>query len=168
MCQRIIIAIGLANSPSLILADEPTSGLDVTISVQFLDLMQELVRGSGSSLLLVSRDLGVIANYCDHVTVMYAGEVVESAGVREFFDCPIHPYSRRLIRAARASRNAADAEAVATRSWVPSTASGCRFAARCPIAIEACRTADIDLSGPADHPARCIRRDELLTGTIAA
>lgn len=168
MCQRIIIAMGLANSPSLILADEPTSGLDVTISVQILDLMRDLVRDSGSSLLLVSRDLGVIANYCHRVAVMYAGEVVESADVLEFFDNPIHPYSRRLIRAARASRDSAGADVGHDRNRSPRSASGCRFAGRCPVAVDACRAADVPLSGPPDHPARCIRRDELLRGEIVA
>ncbi len=105
MCQRIIIAMGLANAPVLTLADEPTSGLDVTISLQILDLMQMAVTELNSALVLVSRDLGVIAHYCQRIAVMYAGEVVEQGDVLDFFDFPLHPYSRHLLRAARAARD---------------------------------------------------------------
>jgi ABC-type dipeptide/oligopeptide/nickel transport system ATPase component len=114
MCQRIIIAMGLANSPDLLLADEPTSGLDVTISIQILDLMTDLVRDFNSTLLLVSRDLGVVAHYCERVAVMYAGQVVENAEVLEFFDRPQNPYSQHLIRAAAAASDA-------TRRYEPTT-----------------------------------------------
>src|ERR1700733_2253672 len=103
MCQRVIIAMALAHAPKLLLADEPTAGLDVTISRQILDLMSNLIRDTGSSLLLVSRDLGVVAHYCQTIAVVYAGQVVETAPVADFFENPAHPYSRRLLRVATAA-----------------------------------------------------------------
>ena len=169
MCQRIIIAMGVANLPELILADEPTSGLDVTISIQILDLMKESVERLHSALLLVSRDLGVIANYCQRVAVMYAGEVVEEADVLAFFDRPVHPYSRHLVRAAEAARDAAEAAGVVTpaRGGPARDATGCRYAARCPIALDACRERPIPLEAVRpDHPVRCIRQREILAGEL--
>jgi oligopeptide/dipeptide ABC transporter ATP-binding protein len=105
MCQRIIIALAIANSPRLLIVDEPTSGLDVTVSVQILDLMRDTVRKLSSGLLVVSRDLGVVANYCERVAVMHDGRVVEAAPVRRFFAAPANPYSRKLLRAAAAARD---------------------------------------------------------------
>lgn len=103
MCQRVILALAIANRPRLLMVDEPTSGLDVTISVQVLDLLRATVRELHSSLLIVSRDLGVVANYCQHVAVIGDGEVVENAAVARFFAAPQHPYSQRLMRAAAAA-----------------------------------------------------------------
>jgi oligopeptide/dipeptide ABC transporter ATP-binding protein len=103
MCQRIIIALAVANSPSLLLVDEPTNGLDVTISIQILDLMRDAVQQLNSALLLVSRDLGVVASYCERVAVMNHGAIVEEGPVRHFFKAPQNPYSRKLIAAAFAA-----------------------------------------------------------------
>ena len=111
MCQRVIIAMALAHSTRLLLADEPTAGLDVTISRQILDLMHDLVRDFRTSLMLVSRDLGVVAHYCERVAVMYAGQVAEVAGVATFFAGAAHPYSRHLIRAATAARDTSSLDA---------------------------------------------------------
>jgi oligopeptide/dipeptide ABC transporter ATP-binding protein len=106
MCQRVILALAIANAPRLLIVDEPTSGLDVTVSVQILDLMRDAVRKLNSGLLLVSRDLGVVANYCERVVVMNAGRVVEEAEVRKFFATPQNVYSRKLLHAAAAARDA--------------------------------------------------------------
>jgi oligopeptide/dipeptide ABC transporter ATP-binding protein len=106
MCQRVILALAIANAPRLLIVDEPTSGLDVTVSVQILDLMRDTVRKLNSGLLLVSRDLGVVANYCERVVVMNTGRVVEEAEVRQFFAAPQNVYSRKLLHAAAAARDA--------------------------------------------------------------
>jgi ABC-type dipeptide/oligopeptide/nickel transport system ATPase component len=100
MCQRVILALAIANAPRLLMVDKPTSGLDVTISVQILDLLQSSVRRLRSGLIVVSRDLGVVAHYCERVAVMQAGRIVEEAPVRTFFAAPAMPTagacSRRL------------------------------------------------------------------------
>jgi oligopeptide/dipeptide ABC transporter ATP-binding protein len=98
MAQRALIAMALSSSPRLLIADEPTSGLDVTIQAQFLDQMWKTVRETGSAMLLVSQELGVIANYCDRVLVMHDGVIVEDAPVREFFAAPRHAYSQEVLR----------------------------------------------------------------------
>jgi peptide/nickel transport system ATP-binding protein len=97
MAQRVLIAIALSSKPRLLVADEPTSGLDVTIQAQFLDAMWRASRETGSAVLLVTQDLGIIANYCDRVIVMHEGAVVETAPVRRFFAAPEHPYSREIL-----------------------------------------------------------------------
>jgi peptide/nickel transport system ATP-binding protein len=105
MCQRIILALAIAHSPRLLLVDEPTNGLDVTISAQILDLLREAVRTLHSGLVVVSRDLGVVAHYCERVLVLQNGRVVEEASVPVFFSAPRDSYSRHLLRAAAASRD---------------------------------------------------------------
>ncbi len=106
MCQRVILALAIANAPRLLLVDEPTNGLDVTISVQILDLLRSSVRNLGSGLVIVSRDLGVVAHYCERVSVMRAGRIIEEAPVRSFFAAPREEYSQRLLRASAAARDA--------------------------------------------------------------
>jgi peptide/nickel transport system ATP-binding protein len=169
MCQRIVIAMALAHSPKLLLTDEPTAGLDVTISLQILDLMQELVRTFNASLLLVSRDLGVVAHYCQHVAVMYAGQIVEVADVPTFFSRATHPYSRHLLRAAAAARDL-------SRGVVPSvglrairTDVGCSYAPRCPIATDYCLQQMPELEAlEQGHVIRCFRKAEVAAGTLEA
>ena len=102
MAQRALISMALSSTPQLLIADEPTSGLDVTIQAQFLDEMSSTVRGTGSAILLVTQDLGIIANYCDRVLVLHQGRIVESAVTREFFANPQHAYSRSVLSLARA------------------------------------------------------------------
>jgi oligopeptide/dipeptide ABC transporter ATP-binding protein len=98
MAQRALIAMALSSKPKLLIADEPTSGLDVTIQAQFLDQMWQTVQDTGSAILLVTQELGVIANYCDRVLVLHGGRIVEDAPVREFFAAPRHPYSQDVLR----------------------------------------------------------------------
>lgn len=104
MCQRIVIAMALANNPRLIIADEPTAGLDVTVQLQVLELMATLVHDHGAALLLMTRDLGIVAHYCQRVAVLEAGQIVEIQPVRSFFSDPQHPHSKFLLRAAFAAR----------------------------------------------------------------
>ena len=98
MAQRALIAMALSSSPKLLIADEPTSGLDVTIQAQFLDEMWKTVQDTGSAMLLVTQELGVIANFCDRVLVLHQGQIVEDAAVRKFFTNPQHPYSKEVLR----------------------------------------------------------------------
>lgn len=103
MCQRVIIAMAIANSPRLLIADEPTSGLDVTVQRQVLDLMRSLVQGLEGGVIIMSRDPGVLAHYCDTIVVMRRGRTVESGRVKEFFAQPSEPYSRELLLKATAA-----------------------------------------------------------------
>jgi len=104
MCQRVIIVMALANSPRLLIADEPTAGLDVTVQTQVLDLMMALVRDQGTALLLMTRDLGIVAHYCQRVAVLMAGKIIEDRPVRAFFTDPQHPHSAYLLQSAFAAR----------------------------------------------------------------
>ena len=161
MRQRVMIAMAIACRPDLIIADEPTTALDVTIQAQVLDLLDGLRRQLGMAMLLITHDLGVVAQWADRVTVMYAGRVVEQAPVRRFFAAPTHPYSRGLLGASveedgahYTSRRLTEiAGTVASAAGEP----GCAFAPRCPERIDACRAAPPPLEpiGP-DHRAACI------------
>jgi peptide/nickel transport system ATP-binding protein len=141
MRQRVMIAIALACDPQLLIADEPTTALDVTIQAQILDLMQQLRAESDAAIVLITHNLGVVAEICDEVAVMYAGEIVEHASVKALFDLPQHPYTVGLLGAIpRLDRNA---ERLATiEGMVPQMVAppaGCRFAPRCPFVEDRCR-----------------------------
>jgi peptide/nickel transport system ATP-binding protein len=141
MRQRVMIAIALACDPQLLIADEPTTALDVTIQAQILDLMRELKAASRATILLITHDLGVVAEICDEVAVMYAGEVVEHAAVDALFDQPQHPYTVGLLGAVPRLAGRAD-QLASIEGRVPDMAippAGCRFAPRCPLADERCR-----------------------------
>jgi len=162
--QRVTIAMALACGPDLLIADEPTTALDVTIQGQILDLIAELVAERGMALILISHDLGVIAENVDRMMVMYGGTVVEQGPTTEVFRRHAHPYTRGLF-GARPRLGASRAAPLATiPGTVPDLAdlpAGCAFAGRCERAIEACRTAappEVPV-GPG-HAARCIRIGE--------
>ena len=140
MRQRVVIAMALVMNPALVIADEPTTALDVTIQAQILELMADLTRRLGTSVLLITHDLGVVAENCARVIVMYAGEVVEASTTATLFDAAHHPYTEGLLGAM--PRVGGDAERLATIPGTvpPPTAwpSGCRFRDRCPYAWDRC------------------------------
>ena len=141
MRQRAMIAMALACSPQLIIADEPTTALDVTIQAQILDLLRELRAATDAAIVLITHDLGVVAEICDDVAVMYAGEVVEQAPVDALFSAPEHPYTVGLLGSVPRLDRKADQLAVID-GMVPDMSAppaGCRFAARCPFADDRCR-----------------------------
>ena len=158
MRQRVMIAMALILEPQLIIADEPTTALDVTIQAQILELLRELRERTGLALLLITHDLGVVAEMASRVIVMYAGEVVEEAPVNALFDNPAHPYSEGLLAAVPRMGVEQDRLQTIRGTVPPSTAwpSGCRFRDRCPYAFERCaKEAPALLQvGPA-HRARC-------------
>ena len=146
MNQRALIAMMLAGNPDLLIADEPTTALDVTIQAQILRLLRDLRDQRGMSIILVTHDLGVVAETCDRVAVMYCGRVVETGTVGEVFKAPRHPYTRGLLN----SRPRIDREVKALQpieGVVPSLSampSGCAFQPRCPRASEQCGRAQPD------------------------
>ena len=160
MRQRAMIALALACDPELLIADEPTTALDVTIQAQILALMRELKASTGIAIILITHDLGVVAEICDHVAVMYAGEIVEYAPVGALFATPQHPYTIGLLGSIPRLDVKAE-ELAAIEGMVPSLAelpAGCHFAPRCPFVRERCRQAlpPLAVVGP-DHRSRCIR-----------
>ena len=160
MRQRVMIAMALACDPRLLIADEPTTALDVTLQAQILDLMRELKAASNAAIILITHDLGVVAEVCDDVAVMYAGEIVERAPVDELFANPQHPYTVGLLGSIpRLDRRASHLATI--EGMVPNMAApprGCRFAARCPFVIEACTAAPPPMIAvSASHWSRCIR-----------
>ncbi|MFN3938818.1 MAG: ABC transporter ATP-binding protein [Gemmobacter sp.] len=140
--QRVMIALALANDPDLLIADEPTTALDVTIQAQILELMHDLQERTGTAILLITHDLGVVAETCDEVVVMYAGSVVERAATDALFADPQHPYTIGLMAAVPRIDVAADRLATVPGSVPPPWESlpGCRFAGRCPLADATCRS----------------------------
>jgi peptide/nickel transport system ATP-binding protein len=139
--QRAMIALALAPGPQLLIADEPTTALDVTIQAQILDLLRRLQAERGMAVLLITHDLGVVAEVCHRVAVIYAGRIVETGSVASIFAAPVHPYTRGLLRClphpSRFGRPLSSIEGAPPD--LRAVAGGCRFAPRCPHAIEACR-----------------------------
>jgi oligopeptide/dipeptide ABC transporter ATP-binding protein len=164
MRQRVMIAIAIACRPRLLIADEPTTALDVTIQAQILDLLRELQSSLGMSVILISHDMGVIAEFAQRVVVMYAGRVVETAPVKDLFRKPVHPYTEGLLAAIPQAGTSGERLA-SIPGVVPSAIAmptGCRFHPRCPYAVPACETVPVELTTVSDgHRARCIRVDEL-------
>jgi oligopeptide/dipeptide ABC transporter ATP-binding protein len=160
MRQRVMIAIALAASPKLLIADEPTTALDVTVQAQILRLLMDLQRTTGLSLILITHDLGVIAELAERVMVMYAGRIAEVAAVRTIFDDPQHPYTEALLASVPDMRHRRDRLATIAGT-VPNLFAmppGCRFAPRCPHRREVCeRAAPAVMPLAAGHDVGCLR-----------
>jgi peptide/nickel transport system ATP-binding protein len=157
MRQRVMIAMAMSCSPKLLIADEPTTALDVTIQAQILDLMRQLKERQGTSIIFITHDLGVVAEMCDRVIVMYAGQVIEEAPVRELFQHPQHPYTRGLI-ASIPTLDQQKSRLYSIRGTVPHPAkmpAGCRFAPRCDYAQDICRDNPPLKEVEAGHRCRC-------------
>jgi len=165
MRQRVMIAMALSCNPRVLIADEPTTALDVTIQAQILDLMGHLRDQLGMALLLITHDLGVVAERADEVAIMYAGRVVERAPVEAIFRRPLHPYTQGLLRSVPKVGEERRTRLEAIPGMVPDPLhlpSGCRFRDRCPMALANCAASDPRLAGygPA-HEAACLRAGEI-------
>jgi peptide/nickel transport system ATP-binding protein/oligopeptide transport system ATP-binding protein len=164
MSQRVMIAMALACNPEVLIADEPTTALDVTIQAGILELIDELRVKMGMAVLLITHDLGIIAEVADSVYVMYAGKVVEHAVTRELFKNPKHPYTVGLLNSIPDMRERKE-KLDAIPGVVPSPGSfppGCRFQDRCPLAIDRCRREEPPLSEHAPgHWSACFRADDV-------
>jgi peptide/nickel transport system ATP-binding protein len=160
MRQRVMIAMALACDPRLLIADEPTTALDVTLQAQILDLMRELKAASNAAIILITHDLGVVAEVCDEVAVMYAGEIVERAPVDELFSNPQHPYTVGLLgsipRLDQRVAHLATIEGMVPNMTNPPAV--CRFAARCPFVADICTRQSPPLATVSPgHTSRCLR-----------
>ncbi|MFD2616145.1 ABC transporter ATP-binding protein [Terrilactibacillus laevilacticus] len=158
MRQRIVIAMAMACNPRLIIADEPTTALDVTIQAQILKLLKKIAKENGTSILFITHDLGVVAEMCDRVIVMYAGQIVEEADVRTIFKQPKHPYTKGLLSSMPNMEK--EYEVLDTiEGSVPmfnEMPTGCRYASRCKLAQDICFNREPDLiKANSDHKARC-------------
>ncbi len=169
--QRVIVAMALAAEPRLLLADEPTTALDVTIQAQILELFQRLREERGLGILLITHDLGVVAETCQRVVVMYAGEVVEKAPVEELFRHPRHPYTQALM-AALPRLDHRQQRMAAIEGMIPNPAAlppGCAFEPRCPHAFALCAESTPPIySIAADRSSRCYLEDPELSPSSAA
>ena len=168
MRQRVMIAMALACHPAVLIADEPTTALDVTIQAQILELLKELQRELGMAVILITHDLGVVAEVADRVAVMYAGQVVEYCDVLAAFAKPLHPYTAGLqaslpklgVDAGSAARHSRDG---AEPGAFP---EGCRFHPRCPVMIQKCLELPSLEPYVPDHLSRCWRSGEIAAGTL--
>jgi oligopeptide/dipeptide ABC transporter ATP-binding protein len=165
MRQRVVIAMALACDPSLLIADEPTTALDVTIQAQILELMLSLQRELGMAIVLITHDLGVIAQVCDEVVVMYAGQIAERGPVDALFRRPAHPYTRGLLASIPRLSTPTKSRLPTIEGTVPgldAMPKGCRFQNRCPYAIARCADARPPIESVAPgHDVSCIRWREL-------
>jgi oligopeptide/dipeptide ABC transporter ATP-binding protein len=168
MRQRVMIAMALACEPKLLIADEPTTALDVTIQAQILELLRKLQEQLKMSIILITHDLGVVAEHADDVIVMYAGKVVESASVEQLFAHPKHPYTRGLLESVPRLQRSRTRRLPTIEGMVPDLRdlpSGCRFADRCGFVVDACREKEPELLPPSGEGAapgrlsRCIRTE---------
>jgi peptide/nickel transport system ATP-binding protein/oligopeptide transport system ATP-binding protein len=160
MRQRVMIALALACNPKVLIADEPTTALDVTIQAQILELMMDLRENLGTSILLITHDLGVIAETAHRVAVMYAGKIVEESDVATIFKNPLHPYTQGLMKSIpRIDESGSTRRLAEVPGMVPNLYNlppGCSFFDRCPVGTEICRTSNAKLVAvDGDHSVRC-------------
>jgi len=162
MRQRVMIAIALACGPDLLIADEPTTALDVTVQAEIIDLMRELCAANGTAILMISHDLGLVANMCRRVAVMYAGRIVEAQQADAIFATPRHPYTQGLVnslpRLGERSKHGRQRlrEISGVVPSIQSYPGGCRFNPRCPSVTDVCRSTSPDVTAlPADGLVRC-------------
>lgn len=159
MRQRVMIAMALSCNPKLLIADEPTTALDVTIQAQIMTQLRALQKEMGMSLILITHDIGLVANMADRVLVMYAGQIIEEAGVKELFWHPVHPYTRALLDTVPSILDEADRQLVSIPGMVPESYDdipGCRFAGRCPYRKPECDKPQKDYEFGEGHTAKCI------------
>jgi len=166
MCQRVMIASALIARPRLLIADEPTTALDVTIQAQILELMKRLRDETGTSILIITHDMGVVAALADKVCVMYGGRIVEQAEVFEIFRNPSHPYTKLLLSTIPKLGGTRKEALFSIKGTVPDLNSwpeGCRFRTRCPLADEKCaeRPPFLPVGGEGDHRSACWHMDRL-------
>jgi peptide/nickel transport system ATP-binding protein len=160
MRQRVMIAMALAAEPSILIADEPTTALDVTIQAQILDLLMKIQEERRMTLLLITHDMGIVANIADDIAIMYAGEIVEYGKTRDIFKKPGHPYTRGLFSAIPkiGSKGARLATIPGTVPSLLSRPTGCVFHPRCPVALKKCLEGPVGMTvKKSGHEARCIR-----------
>ena len=159
MRQRVMIAMALSCNPKLLIADEPTTALDVTIQAQIMELLRELQKETGMSMILITHDIGLVANMADRVLVMYAGQIIEEAAAGELFANPRHPYTRALLDTVPTIRDSADRQLFAIPGIVPENydgITGCRFAERCRYRRAECANPQKDYEFGPHHVAKCV------------
>ncbi len=159
MRQRVMIAMALSCNPRLLIADEPTTALDVTIQAQIMELLGKLQKETGMSMILITHDIGLVANMADRVLVMYAGQIIEEAPAKELFENPRHPYTRALLDTVPTIRDDADRQLVSIPGIVPENyddIKGCRFADRCKYRKPECDKPQQDYEFGSGHKAKCI------------
>lgn len=168
MKQRVVGAISIAGAPKLIIADEPTTALDVTIQLQYLELLEQIQQETGTAIVFITHDLGIVARLCHRLVVMYAGQIVEEGSVNDVFDAPSHPYTVALLNSVPHVDRKVD-RLYAIKGNPPAlheVGTGCSFAPRCPLADDRCRTmAPPKVKGQShaeDHFAACWRSGELI------
>ena len=159
MRQRAMIAMALCCNPSLLIADEPTTALDVTIQAQIMELLRELQKEAGMAMVLITHDIGLVAQMADRVLVMYAGQIVEEAPVKELFKNPKHPYTKALLDTVPTILDTADRQLISIPGIVPENydhITGCRFAERCRYCREECSKDQENYEFGPNHTAKCI------------
>ncbi|MDR7084143.1 peptide/nickel transport system ATP-binding protein/oligopeptide transport system ATP-binding protein [Arthrobacter ginsengisoli] len=162
MRQRAMIAMAISCQPRVLIADEPTTALDVTIQAQILKLLRSMCEDHGLAMMFITHNMGVVADICDDVAVMYAGEIIEQANIYDTFAAPKHPYTEGLLRAVPRLEGRSELASIPGKTPAPwDMPPGCRFQPRCPYAIDACNTGQLPLRQIGDRTSRCLRAEDL-------